>query len=504
MRYAIIDIETTGMGVQGNKITEIAIFIHDGTQVIDSYDTLIDPECDIPYNITQLTGITNAMVQGAPKFYEVAKEITEFTEDCVFVAHNVNFDFNVMHKEFSELGFTFKRKKLCTIRLSKKLIPGLSSYSLGKMCVSQNIVIKNRHRAKGDAEATVILFDKLLSLDEDNVVFDSFLKPNSRQGTLPPLMSKETVDKLPETEGVYYFKNAEGVIIYVGKANNIKQRVLSHFYDKKNKEVAMCMQTADVSYQCTGSELLALLLESAEIKHYFPQFNRAQRRLNESYGLFSFEDRDGIVHIGFNKLKSIQDPIVKFYTSRESRAFLEQLCEEFELCPKYCHLQSNVSACFHFQLKKCKGICQQKEAIDAYNTRVNEAIDFASKENETYTISQKGRTEDEKGFVLVEKGIYKGYGYADKNTMFTSLEEYKTVLVAQKDNRDIQRILKSWKRTEEKKTAEEAGSMPSNTLQKWWTTDDLELEKNKEGHLEEGANLSNIGLFGLMQEAKRN
>ena len=497
MRYAIIDIETTGMGVQGNKITEIAIFIHDGEQVIDTYDTLIDPECPIPYNITQLTGITDAMVKGAPKFYEVAKEIIEFTEDCVFVAHNVNFDFNVMNKEFNELGFSFKRKKLCTIRLSKKLIPGLSSYSLGKMCVSQNIVIKNRHRAKGDAEATVILFDKLLALDEDNTVFDSFLKPNSRQGTLPPLMSKETVDALPETEGVYYFKNTEGVIIYVGKANNIKQRVLSHFYDKKNKEVAMCTLTADVTYKCTGSELLALLLESAEIKHYFPQFNRAQRRLNESYGLFSFEDRDGIIHIGFNKLKSIQDPIVKFYTSTESRLFLEQLCEEFELCPKYCHLQSNVSACFHFQLKKCKGVCQDKESISSYNARVIEAIEFASMENETYTISQKGRSEEEKGFVLVEKGIYKGYGYADKNTEFTSLEEYKTVLVAQKDNRDIQRILKSWKRSEEK-TQEEEGRKESNTFQKWWTNEDLESEKNKKEEVKESVNLSNVGLFGLM------
>ncbi|PCI31030.1 MAG: DNA polymerase III subunit epsilon [Flavobacteriaceae bacterium] len=495
MRYAIIDIETTGMGVQGNKITEIAIFIHDGAQVIATYDTLIDPECSIPYNITQLTGITNGMVQGAPKFYEVAKEIIDFTADCVFVAHNVSFDYNVMHKEFNELGFTFKRKKLCTIRLSRKLIPGLSSYSLGKMCVSQNIVINNRHRAKGDAEATVILFDKLLALDTDGAVFDSFLKPNSRQGTLPPLMSKETVDKLPELEGVYYFKNTEGEIIYVGKANNIKQRVLSHFYDKKNKEVAMCMQTADVTYECTGSELLALLLESAKIKHHFPQYNRAQRRVNESYGLFRFEDRDGIIHLGVNRLKSIQKPLLKFYTTAESRVFLEELCEEYELCPKYCHLQSNVSACFHFQLKKCKGICQKKESVAAYNGRVKTAIDYVSKENETYVITQKGRSKEESAFVMVEKGVYKGFGYAAKNKVFTSLEEYRELLIAQKDNRDIQRILKSWKRTEEKMMEEEE-EHSTISLQKWWTTDDLESEKNKEEIAKE-VNLTNIGLFGL-------
>jgi len=213
--------------------------------------------------------------------------------------------------------------------------------------------------------------------------------------------------------------------------------------------------------------------------------------------LFSFKDRDGIVHIGFNKLKSIQDPIVKFYTSTESRVFLEQLCEEFELCPKYCHLQSNVSACFHFQLKKCKGVCQDKEKIASYNARVKEAIDFASMENETYTISQKGRNGEEKGFVLIEKGIYKGYGYADKNMEFTSLAEYKTILVSQKDNRDIQRILKSWKRTEEKRVKEETGEIAQSSIQKWWTNDDLESEKSKK-EINKELNLNNVGLFGLM------
>ena len=142
-------------------------------------------------------------------------------------------------------------------------------------------------------------------------------------------------------------------------------------------------------------------------------------------------------------------------------------------------------------------MCQDKESISSYNARVIEAIEFASMENETYTISQKGRSEEEKGFVLVEKGIYKGYGYADKNTEFTSLEEYKTVLVAQKDNRDIQRILKSWKRSEEK-TQEEEGRKESNTFQKWWTNEDLESEKNKKEEVKESVNLSNVGLFGLM------
>ena len=208
--YAIVDIETTG---HSSKITEISIFIFDGEKVIDEFTTLVNPEAVIPPFITNLTGITNAMVGNAPKFYEIAKKVAEITKDTIFVAHNVNFDYNIIQKEFKALGFDFKRKKLCTVRLSRKLIPGLKSYSLGALCSSQNINIIDRHRAKGDAEATTILFEKLLNLDTNEIVFNSFLNPKSRQGTWPPLLSKSIVDSLSEKAGVYYFKNEKDEII---------------------------------------------------------------------------------------------------------------------------------------------------------------------------------------------------------------------------------------------------------------------------------------------------
>ncbi len=448
MKYAIIDIETTGMGIQGNKITEIAVFIHNGKEVIEEYDTLVNPECNIPYTITRLTGINNMMVATAPKFYEIAKKLILLTKDCIFVAHNVNFDYNVMHKEFNELGFPFKRKKLCTIRLSRKLIPRLPSYSLGKLCASQGIKINDRHRAKGDAEATVTLFEKLLKLD-DKDVFDSFLNTRSRHATLPPLLPKKIFDELPEQTGVYYFKNEKGDIIYIGKAINIKKRVLSHFYDKKNKEVVLSQQTANITYEITGSELVALLLESTEIKHHFPVFNRAQRRTNESYGIFNYEDRSGIIHLAYNRLKLISKPLVKCKNITECRLLLEQLCEKYELCPKYCHLQSNVSNCFHFQIKKCKGICRNKEPKDIYNSRVKRLIDEININHKNYVITENGRNPDEKAFVLIEKGVYKGYGYTTDNITFTSISEYRTVIIQQKDNRDTQRIINSFRKKNE-------------------------------------------------------
>ena len=441
--YSVVDIETTGNGYKGQKITEISIFIFDGEKIIDEFTSLVNPEQKIPYFITNLTGITEAMVRTAPKFYEIAKKVAEITKDTVFVAHNVNFDYNIIRDEFKSLGFDFKRKKLCTVRLSRKIIPGLASYSLGNICSAEGIEIAARHRAKGDAEATVELFRRLIKRDQKFTI-NSFLNAKSREATLPPLLDKQVVDRLPERHGVYYFKNAQKEVIYVGKANNIKQRVISHFYDKKKKERTMCLETADISYTETGSELIALLHESSEIKHLYPKFNRAQRKAGEAVGLFSYEDQKGILHLAFNRLKLTPNPIMKFYSMAACRSTLEKICSAFELCPKYCHLQTNVNACFHYQLQQCRGICSEKETIESYNKRVHKAIKSLGFQTENLVIKQNGRNDKEIGFVLILNGIYQGFGYIHKNLELSSPEDYLLHVNPQKDNRDIQRILNAY------------------------------------------------------------
>ena len=441
--YSVVDIETTGNGYKGQKITEISIFIFDGEKIIDEFTSLVNPEQKIPYFITNLTGITEAMVRTAPKFYEIAKKVAEITKDTVFVAHNVNFDYNIIRDEFKSLGFDFKRKKLCTVRLSRKIIPGLASYSLGNICSAEGIEIAARHRAKGDAEATVELFRRLIKRDQKFTI-NSFLNAKSREATLPPLLDKQVVDRLPERHGVYYFKNAQKEVIYVGKANNIKQRVISHFYDKKKKERTMCLETADISYTETGSELIALLHESSEIKHLYPKFNRAQRKAGEAVGLFSYEDQKGILHLAFNRLKLTPNPIMKFYSMAACRSTLEKICSAFELCPKYCHLQTNVNACFHYQLQQCRGICSEKETIESYNKRVHKAIKSLGLQTENLVIKQNGRNDKEIGFVLILNGIYQGFGYIHKNLELSSPEDYLLHVKPQKDNRDVQRILNAY------------------------------------------------------------
>ena len=441
--YSVVDIETTGNGYKGQKITEISVFLFDGEKIIDEFTSLVNPEQAIPYFITNLTGITEAMVRTAPKFYEIAKKVAEITKDAIFVAHNVNFDYNIIRDEFKSLGFDFKRKKLCTVRLSRKIIPGLASYSLGNICSAEGIEIAARHRAKGDAEATVELFRRLIKRDHKFTI-NSFLNAKSREATLPPLLDKQVVDTLPERHGVYYFKNEQKEVIYVGKANNIKQRVISHFYDKKKKERTMCLEIADISYTETGSELIALLHESAEIKHLYPKFNRAQRKAGEAVGLFSYEDQKGILHLAFNRLKLTPNPIMKFYSMAACRSVLEKICSAFELCPKYCHLQTNVNACFHYQLQQCRGICSEKETIESYNKRVNKAIQSLGLQTENLVIKENGRSDKEIGFVLILNGIYQGFGYIDKNLELSNTEDYLIHVKPQKDNRDIQRILNAY------------------------------------------------------------
>ncbi|MEZ4809417.1 MAG: exonuclease domain-containing protein [Allomuricauda sp.] len=442
--YTIIDIETTGNGIKGNKITEIAIFKFDGSQIVDEFTSLVNPQCPIPYFITGLTGIDDHMVKNAPTFPEVAENILSITENCIFVAHAVNFDYGVIKEEFRQIGLEFTRKKLCTVRLSRKLIPGLHSYSLGKLCSSVGIPLTDRHRARGDAHATVLLFEKLLKTPDSAPIFQKFLNARSQEATLPPHLPKSVFDAIPPKPGIYYFKNQKGEIIYVGKAINLKKRVLGHFYDKSVKEIQMCRETAHIDFKLSGSELVALLMESAEIKKHFPPYNRAQKRILKQYAIFEYEDRNGIVHLAFNSIKGIPNPIKVFYSQTDCRAYLELLCKNFSLCPKYCHLQQTHGACSHHEITTCEGICTLDEPVEAYNKKVRNAISqMKMLGSEVRIIREKGRDANESAVVLIAEGIYKGYGFIDHEMEVSSLEDIEAHIIPQKSTLEAQRIVES-------------------------------------------------------------
>jgi DNA polymerase-3 subunit epsilon len=265
--YAIVDIETTGGYAAANGITEISIFLFDGEKITGKYETLINPGQPIPNYISAMTGITDKMVATAPSFDTVADKIFNLLQDKIFIAHNVNFDYSFVKNHLKVSGFDLNSKKLCTVRLSRKIFPGLPSYGLGKLCHSLGIVINDRHRAGGDSEATTKLFSLLLQNDKEEHIKKS-LQRNSKEWILPPNVPKEHFEKLPYTPGVYYFHNEKGKVVYVGKANNVRYRVNSHFSNNSEgrQKQNFMRHVYGISHQDCGTELMACILESAEIK----------------------------------------------------------------------------------------------------------------------------------------------------------------------------------------------------------------------------------------------
>ncbi|HET8886066.1 MAG TPA: exonuclease domain-containing protein [Salinimicrobium sp.] len=429
--FAVIDVETTGGGINGNRLTEICIVLLRGSEIIDKYTTLVNPEKEIPRQITALTGIDNYMVANAPKFHEIAKKVEEFTQNAVFVAHNVNFDYNVLRNEFRELGFEYNRKKLCTVRLSRKLIPGLFSYSLGKLCDSINIPISNRHRAEGDTDATVILFQRLMSLDDDFKLFHSFLHPRSRQATLPPHIEAEQINNLPGSPGIYLFRDKHHKVIYAGKAIDIKKRVVSHFYDRMSKEYELGQETFSIDYETTGNELVALLLEAEYIRKYYPKYNSAQKRPGPVFQIISYTNQRGILQLALEKTNKKRDSIGTFYSRALAQEKLEFLCREYKLCPRYCSLQTNVGECSHYSITSCEGICVGKEEVEDYNKKVSKSIASLTEESSTFVIRGKGRSFEEESFVLVKEGQYQGFGFIDVEEQIVNLEDYEPFLTRQ-------------------------------------------------------------------------
>src|SRR5687767_2928835 len=373
--YAIVDIETTGGYAAHHRITEIAIYLHDGIQITESFHSLINPGRNIPYYISGLTGITTEMVFEAPSFNEVAKSVFEKLDGRVFVAHNAHFDYSFLKKEFEQAGINWQSKKLCTVRLSRKIIPGLRSYSLGSLAESLGIQIINRHRAGGDASATVKIFDQLLQRDRDHHILKA-LKKNSGETILPPNLSKEEFDKLPAKCGVYYFHDARGHVIYVGKAINIKKRIAGHFTGDAREwsRSKIRNEIHHISYELTGNELIALILESQEIRKLWPKYNQAQKYRVEEWGIFDYEERNGYLRFSVNVVTRGSRPLKRFNSKGSAWNFLWEKARAFDLCPKLSGLQLAKGLCFEYQTGECHGACLGVESAANYNVRAENAI----------------------------------------------------------------------------------------------------------------------------------
>jgi DNA polymerase III subunit epsilon len=442
--YAIIDVETTGGQFNEEGITEIAIYKFDGYEIVDQFISLVNPEIPIQPFVVKLTGISNAMLRSAPKFYEVAKRIIEIMDGCIFVAHNASFDYRVVRMEFKRLGFDFEKQTLCTVELSKQLIPGLPSYSLGKLVRSLGIPITDRHRASGDALATLKLFKMILAKDTSKAIVKGLVKTDAKVGMTPKLF--DILEKIPSKTGVYYIHNEAGTIIYIGKSKNLKKRVNQHFTGTNPKSRKIQAEVYTVTFEETGSELVALLKESEEIKVNKPIHNRAQRKSIFAWALYSEKTPEGYLALLLKKADGRKKEITSFSSMLEGKNALFRITEKYELCQKINGLYDSKTACFQYDLKGCQGACLGKESVETYNARVEAFIKKNSFESQSMVLIDRGRYIEERSAVLVEHGVYKGYCFYDLNYQITNVEILKSLIIPMQNNRDTRNIIQGFMR----------------------------------------------------------
>lgn len=442
--YVVLDIETTGGKYNEEGITEIAIHRFDGHKVVDKFISLVNPEKEIQPFVVKLTGINNKMLRTAPKFHEIAKRIVEITEEAVIVAHNAQFDYRILRTEFRRLGYNFERKTICTVDLSKSLIPEAASYSLGKLVRSLGIAVSDRHRANGDALATLKLFKLLLAKDSDKAI----LKETIRDKTEGELSHKQLdiVDSLPSQTGVYYMLNKDGEIIFIGKSRNVKKKVNQHFTNIGPKARKLQKETKDVSYDSTGNELIAILKEREEIIKNNPAYNAKVSRSLFTYGIYEYTNPKGYVGLEIRKSKSSKGRLSTFNSIHSAKNFLYAITKEFQLCDKLNGLSEAKEHCSKYTTGECKGACIQKETALDYNARVQEVFNKYSLSRKNIAIVDRGREIGEKSVILIRNGKFEGLGFVDLNHQINNIHILETLITPMNGNDQSKHIIESYLR----------------------------------------------------------
>ncbi|MDB3875117.1 exonuclease domain-containing protein [Flavobacteriaceae bacterium] len=396
--YSILDVETTGGKFNEEGITEIAIYRFDGEKIVDQFVSLINPEIPIQPFVQQLTGINDKMLINAPKFYQIAKRILEITENSILVAHNSSFDYRMLKIEFERLGYKFYISQLCTVKLSKKIIPDLKSYKLGNLVKNLGIPISNRHRASGDALATVELFKLLLLKDNEKVIVNSLItetKPSSKNKW------QKLINKLPNDVGIYYFHDQNGKIIYIGKSNNIKNRVNQHLTGKSKKSLNIQLEAFDITFERTGSELIALLKENTEIKKHKPKFNKLLKKIIKKFCLEICENLDGDKYLRICHYDDTVNYLECYSSLKTANSRLEFFKKKYEL----------------------------SDSIKKNNTNINLLIKDLSYKFKNMLLIDKGRDIDEKSVIVVKNNNYIGYGFFTLNHQISNFEVLDSLIV---------------------------------------------------------------------------
>jgi len=411
--YAVIDVEATGGKKGEESIIEVAIFLYDGEKVIDQLISLVQPDRAIDPYVQKLTQITTKMVKTAPKFHELAKRIIEITEGAIIVGHNVEFDYRMLKQEFAKLGYTYYRETIDTVPLSEKYFPDAESYSLGKLSKSLGIPVSDRHRASGDARATLELFKLLQVKDAEKDIASKYLNSKQKGGTQK---YDALLNGLPNEIGIFYVFDKDKKIIYLSKSENIAQAARKLLTGKANLNNKIKLAAAEITYEITGNELISWIKENHEIKTLHPLLNANKKKLNFPYTIY-IDEKNGYKQLRIDKtdFESRLPYVLRMGSLNNAKRFLSLISEEFELCAKVNEIYLGEGACLSYAVGECHGACIGKESPESYNQRVQSFLNKICLENKSILIIGKGRSLSEKSFTWLKNGVCKGYGYFDLN-----------------------------------------------------------------------------------------
>ena len=376
--YSIIDIESNGAPFRKESIIEIAIYRYDGHEITDQFISLVNPESEISAFVQKLTGITSKMVITAPKFHEIAKRVVEITKDSILVGHNIDFDYRMLRQSFKRLGYDFTIKTLDTIPLAKNLIPDEKSYSLSKLCKSIGIPLSEAHRASGDARATLDLFKLLIIKDKNNEIIQSHKEENLEKDYISKVQI--LTEDLPNERGIVYFQNSDGKIISSDVVEDLYKSAKKIFDSDKAKYKKIQEETEKISYELTGTDLIAKLMM---------QNKGIQKRHQLTFGLFYRKNKYILEKIKLQEEK----PLLRFKSFTQGLKAINYIKYREEL----------------------KDLAEFTQKI---NLKGRNEIWFSS-----------GRTLGEKSFLVLEKGKLIGFGFYELYHQIQSLDKIKKLML---------------------------------------------------------------------------
>ena len=444
-KFAIISMTTFGYKPNPLRIVQLTVSKLKGEYYEPIYQTNINPEERIPNYIQQKTGLNDSILLQAPTFAEVADTILRELEDHILIGHNASFLHYALQSEFKYLGYSFKTPQLCTVRLAKKLIPNMTSYELPYLSSVLNIPYTASSNLNDDNAAVAILFQRLILLDDDELVISKFLEPKAEKENIAPKnIAYQKLNSLPNSPGIYKFQDERGEVVYVGKAKDIKKRVLSHFYSSSEKEITLCDATYHIDFETTGSELIALLREADLIDKLDPPFNYIQKKSYVTYHIVPQKNRKGILQLKIERRPFEHSPTEIFLKRGDAIKRLIELTKEFKLCPLQTGLKSKLGRCTHGEYDECDGVCTGDEELGLYNEKVENALDYLNNENDNYVLFENGRTKEERSFLLILHGVYQGFGFLDNSQSVSSLEDLKDMLNPKKHSYHTAKIISSY------------------------------------------------------------